>query len=57
MNEREKVYYFLGTLNDFSRDDAIKSIKEYSELNLEEINQIIEDIISFNNNFKKQHSE
>jgi hypothetical protein len=57
MNEREKVYYFLGTLNDFSRDDAIKSIKEYSKLSLDEINQIIEDIISFNDDFKKQHSE
>jgi len=57
MNEREKVYYFLGTLNDFSRDDAIKSIKEYSKLSLDEINQIIDDIISFNDDFKKKHSE
>ena len=57
MNEREKVHYLLGTLNDFSRDDAIKSIKEYSELSLDEINQIIDDVISFNDDFKKQYSE
>ena len=41
----------------FIRPVAIKSIKEYSELSLDEINQIIDDVISFNDDFKKQYSE
>lgn len=57
MNEREKVYYFLGISNDFSREDTIKSITKYSKLSIDEINEIIEDIILFNENFKKTFSE
>tara|TARA_B100000678_G_C17751200_1_gene318892 strand:- start:289 stop:462 length:174 start_codon:yes stop_codon:yes gene_type:complete len=54
MNDREIVCYMLGTIGDVTRDEAINALKNYVDLNEQEINQIINEIIDFNNQFKKR---
>ena len=50
MNSKETVYYMLGTIGDVTRDEAVNALKNYTDLNESEINQIIE----FNKQFKKK---
>ena len=42
MNSKETVYYMLGTIGDVTRDEAVNALKNYTDLNESEINQIIE---------------
>ena len=54
MNDREIVCYMLGTIGDVTRDEAVNALKNYTDLNESEINQIIDEIIEFNKQFKKK---
>tara|TARA_B100000929_G_C15230624_1_gene326146 strand:- start:120 stop:293 length:174 start_codon:yes stop_codon:yes gene_type:complete len=54
MNSKEIVYYMLGTIGDVTRDEAVNALKNYTDLNESEINQIIDEIIEFNKQFKKK---
>ena len=54
MNSKETVYYMLGTIGDVTRDEAVNALKNYTDLNEAEINQIIDEIIEFNKQFKKK---
>ena len=44
----------LGTIGDVTRDEAVNALKNYTKLNEQEINQIIDEIIEFNKQFKKR---
>lgn len=44
----------LGTIGDVTRDEAVNALKNYTDLNESEINQIIDEIIEFNKQFKKK---
>ena len=54
MNDKETVCYLLGTIGDVTRDEAIEALKHYTDLREQEINQIIDEIIEFNKQFKKR---
>jgi len=54
MNDREIICYMLGTIGDVTRDEAVNALKNYTKLNEQEINQIIDEIIEFNKQFKKR---
>lgn len=54
MNDREIVCYMVGALGDVTKDQAVDALKNYTKLNEEQIIQIINEIIEFNNNFKKR---
>ena len=54
MNDREIVCYMVGALGDVTKDQAVDALKKYTKLNEEQIIQIINEIIEFNNNFKKR---
>tara|TARA_B100000678_G_scaffold240083_1_gene210687 strand:+ start:68 stop:241 length:174 start_codon:yes stop_codon:yes gene_type:complete len=54
MNNKEIVYYLLGAIGDVTRDEAIEALKHYTDLREQEINQIIDEIIEFNKQFKKR---
>ena len=54
MNDKETVCYLLGTIGDVTRDEAIEALKHYTDLSEQEINQIIDEIIEFNKQFKKR---
>ena len=54
MNDKEIVCYMLGVIGDVTKDQAINALKNYTKLNEQQIIQIINEIIEFNNNFKKQ---
>tara|TARA_Y100000817_G_C16800282_1_gene519313 strand:- start:92 stop:265 length:174 start_codon:yes stop_codon:yes gene_type:complete len=56
MNDRELTFYLLGLLGDSTKDEAIKSLKSLTQLSENEINEIISEIIRFNQNqFDKYH--
>ena len=44
----------LGTIGDVTRDEAVNALKNYTDVNESEINQIIDEIIEFNKQFKKK---
>ena len=54
MKNKEIVYYLLGAIGDVTRDEAIEALKHYTDLREQEINQIIDEIIEFNKQFKKR---
>ena len=54
MNDKETVCYLLGAIGDVTRDEAIEALKHYTDLSEQEINQIIDEIIEFNKQFKKR---
>ena len=56
MNNKEIVYYLLGAIGDVTKDEAIEALKHYTELSEQEINNIINDIIQFNDSFLQKHS-
>ena len=55
MNNKEIVYYLLGAIGDVTRDEAIEALKHYTELSEQEINNIINEIIQFNDSFLQKH--
>ena len=56
MNDREKTFYLLGVLGDSTKNEAISALKSLTELSEKEINEIISEIISFNQiQFDKLH--
>ena len=57
MNNKEIVYYLLGAIGDVTKDEAIEALKHYTELSEQEINNIINDIIQFNDSFLQKYKE
>ena len=57
MNNKEIVCYLLGTIGDVTRDEAIEALKHYTELSEQEINNIINEIIQFNDSFLQKYKE
>tara|TARA_Y100000782_G_scaffold46827_1_gene52339 strand:- start:467 stop:640 length:174 start_codon:yes stop_codon:yes gene_type:complete len=55
MNNKEIVYYLLGAIGDVTRDEAIEALKHYTELSEQEINNIINEIIQFNDSFLQKY--
>ena len=57
MNNKEIVYYLLGAIGDVTRDEAIEALKHYTELSEQELNNIINEIIQFNDSFLQKYKE
>tara|TARA_B110000014_G_scaffold259634_1_gene247802 strand:- start:1405 stop:1578 length:174 start_codon:yes stop_codon:yes gene_type:complete len=57
MNDRELTFYLLGLLGDSTKDEAIKSLKSLTQLSENEINEIISEIIRFNQNQLDKYHE
>jgi len=57
MNNKEIVYYLLGAIGDVTRYEAIQALKHYTELSEQEINNIINEIIQFNDSFLQKYKE
>jgi|TARA_Y100001949_G_scaffold109272_1_gene92333 hypothetical protein len=57
MNNKEIVCYLLGTIGDVTRDEAIEALKHYTELSEQELNNIINEIIQFNDSFLQKYKE
>ena len=57
MNNKEIVYYLLGAIGDVTRYEAIEALKHYTELSEQEINNIIDDIIKFNDSLLQKYTE
>ena len=57
MNNKEIVYYLLGAIGDVTRDEAIEALKHYTELSEQEINNIINEIIQFNDSYLRKYKE
>jgi len=57
MNNKEIVCYLLGIIGDVTRDEAIEALKHYTELSEQEINNIINEIIQFNDSFLQKYKE
>ena len=57
MNDKETVCYLLGTIGDVTRDEAIEALKHYTELSEQELNNIINEIIQFNDSFLQKYKE
>jgi len=55
MNNKEIVCYLLGTIGDVTRDEAIEALKHYTELSEQELNNIINEIIQFNDSFLQKY--
>ena len=57
MNDRELTFYLLGLLGDSTKDEAIKSLKSLTQLSENDINEIISEIIRFNQNQLDKYHE
>jgi len=57
MNDKEIVYYLLGAIGDVTKDEAIEALKGYTKLSEQDINNIINEIIKFNDSFLKKYKE
>ena len=57
MNDKEIVCYLLGAIGDVTRDEAVQALKHYTELSEQEINNIIDDIIKFNDSLLQKYTE
>ena len=57
MNNKEIVCYLLGTIGDVTRDEAIEALKHYTELSEQELNNIINEIMQFNDSFLQKYKE
>ena len=56
MNDRELTFYLLGLMGDSTQKEAITSLKSLTKLSENEINEIISEIINFNQTqFDKYH--
>ena len=57
MNSKETVFYLLGAIGDVTRDEAIEALKNYTNLNEQVINNIIDEVIKFNNSSLQKYRE
>ena len=57
MNSKETVCYLLGVIGDVTRDEAIEALKNYTNLNEQVINNIIDEVIEFNNSSLQKYRE
>tara|TARA_Y100000310_G_scaffold317355_1_gene370152 strand:- start:1640 stop:1813 length:174 start_codon:yes stop_codon:yes gene_type:complete len=57
MNDKEISYYLLGTIGDVTRDEAIEALKYYTKLSEQDINNIINEIIQFNDSYLRKYKE
>ena len=57
MNNKEIVCYLLGTIGDVTREESMESLKHYTELSEQELNNIINEIIQFNDSFLQKYKE
>lgn len=57
MNSKETVFYLLGAIGDVTRDEAIEALKNYTNLNEQVINNIIDEVIEFNNSSLQKYRE
>ena len=57
MNDKETVCYLLGAIGDVTRDEAVQALKHYTELSEQEINNIIDDIIKFNDSLLQKYTK
>ena len=57
MNDKETVCYLLGAIGEVTRDEAVQALKHYTELSEQEINNIIDDIIKFNDSLLQKYTE
>tara|TARA_B110000014_G_scaffold263183_1_gene259113 strand:+ start:2111 stop:2284 length:174 start_codon:yes stop_codon:yes gene_type:complete len=57
MNEREKMFYFLGSINDYTREETVEALKNYSKLSSDEINEVIDEVLDLNKSFFDKYSE
>lgn len=57
MNSKETVCYLLGAIGDVTRDEAIEALKNYTNLNEQVINNIIDEVIKFNNSSLQKYRE
>ena len=57
MNDKETVCYLLGAIGDVTRDEAVQALKHYTELSEQEINNLIDDIIKFNDSLLQKYTE
>ena len=57
MNDREIICYMLGSIGDVTRDEAIEALKNYTNLNEQVINNIIDEVIEFNNSSLQKYRE
>ena len=57
MNSKETVFYLLGTIGDTTRYEAIEALKNYTNLNEQVINNIIDEVIEFNNSSLQKYRE
>jgi len=57
MNDKETVCYLLGAIGDVTRDEAVQALRHYTELSEQEINNIIDDIIKFNDSLLQKYTE
>jgi Asp-tRNA(Asn)/Glu-tRNA(Gln) amidotransferase B subunit len=57
VNSKETVFYLLGAIGDVTRDEAIEALKNYTNLNEQVINNIIDEVIEFNNSSLQKYRE
>ena len=57
MNDREIICYLLGAIGDVTRDEAIEALKDYTKLSEQDVNNIINEIIQFNDSYLQKYKE
>ena len=57
MNDREIICYLLGAIGDVTRDEAIEALKDYTKLSDQVVNNIINEIIQFNDSYLQKYKE
>ena len=57
MNDNEIIYYLLGAIGDVTRDEAIEALKDYTKLSEQDVNNIINEIIQFNDSYLRKYKE
>ena len=57
MNDKEIIYYLLGAIGDVTKDEAIEALKDYTKLSEQDVNNIINEIIQFNDSYLRKYKE
>ena len=57
MNDKEIIYYLLGAIGDVTRDEAIEALKDYTKLSEQDISNVINEIIQFNDSYLQKYKE
>ncbi len=57
MNNKEIIYYLLGAIGDVTRDEALEALKDYTKLSEQDVNNIINEIIQFNDSYLQKYKE